>query len=70
MRKWGSNSLDIVSPIKQHETQLNRENQNENVTRELNTPEEIKVLGISWNQQTDELKFDFSAIPNYSIVDQ
>ena len=51
MRKWVSNSKTV----------LNKINESEGVTLKDNRPE-LKVLGLIWNAETDQLKFEFSAM--------
>ena len=51
MRKWTSNSKDL----------LNKINENEGIKQKENRPES-KVLGLLWNAETDQLKFDFPAM--------
>ena len=51
MRKWVSNSKTV----------LNKINESEGVTLKDNRSE-LKVLGIIWTAETDQLNFDFSAM--------
>ena len=62
MRKWASNSKALLEKIQNAENKFNLEsfeNSTEN-QQSIHEDELIKVLGLSWNQNTDKLIFDLS----------
>ena len=77
MRKWASNSEELVQMIKDHEISHEAPfNQNSLVQEEnqsytdfvlggkhdINDEEEQKVLGLLWNHKTDKLSVDLSKV--------
>ena len=67
MRKWASNSENLMSLIENQEFAAEKE-KSDTISSEgkLGKPtvfeNEIKVLGITWNKNKETLKFDLSSI--------
>ena len=82
MRKWSSNSKELIEKIKASEygrgvepiNRLSELEEDEETyasatlgsNHEVNEEQEHKVLGVTWNHDTDELRIDLSDIVKFS----
>ena len=61
MRKWASNNKSLLERIGKAETGVTVETkENKQTSHALCTDEEVKVLGLKWNQNTDKMQLDLS----------
>ena len=61
MRKWASNNKSLLERIGKAETDETVETkENKQTSHAICTDEEVKVLGLKWNQNTDKMQLDLS----------
>ena len=80
MRKWHSNSEEVLAKIEQFENEVSPQKEARPSEEKLSDtplskndsekPDESKVLGMNWNSKSDELAYDFNAMLGSSEKEQ